>query len=122
MTTSKRLLEAKRRGLELVKQPIQINGFPKVRLRDLYDSPVKTYRRHKNCKHFPPCQARYRCNSKFHKGSRATPYCTGAFDTLDVELGGICDTCWVKEDKKRNPPATPMRGLVPGLKIRFVDP
>lgn len=52
-------------------------------------------RRHRKCACKVPCQMRFRCTSRHHRGSRSTPWCNGA------DPGSSCDTCWCKEQRRR---------------------
>ncbi len=49
---------------------------------------LKRMRRHPLCPCPVPCQMRFRCTSRRHKGNRSTPWCQGA------DPGESCDTCW----------------------------
>jgi hypothetical protein len=55
----------------------------------------KRVRRHPKCRCEVPCQMRFQCRSRHHKGNRSTPWCNGA------DPGESCDTCWSFENKRR---------------------
>jgi len=66
--------------------------------------------RHEKCSCEVPCQERYQCECPTHKGSRATPWCSGAYD----EYFSWCDDCVSAELRTKDE--------IEGIVIRFVDP
>jgi len=50
-------------------------------------------KRHPLCRCTQPCQPRFKCECKTHRGNRATPWCNGAYD----EFLTFCDHCWYKQ-------------------------
>jgi hypothetical protein len=66
---------------------------------DTYGLP-STGERHPLCRCKVPCAGRFSCGSVHHRGSRWVPYCVGAADDLEHELGiELCDGCWCKHDR-----------------------
>lgn len=64
---------------------------------DSYGYPVDpAQKRHKDCRCPVPCQMRFPCRSKLHKGSRGTPWCNGMGESEE------CDTCWWRKEKRRS--------------------
>lgn len=58
---------------------------------DTYGYPVDTSReRHPRCTCKVPCQKRFRCRSRRHRGNRSTPWCNGC----DDDMAQSCDACW----------------------------
>lgn len=69
---------------------------------DIYQQPAAFPEfRHPQCQCSvaAPCSGRFVCSAPDHVGSRIVPWCTGACDEVERELGpDVCDSCWQAYD------------------------
>lgn len=67
---------------------------PKRAYFDTYYMPTTGKKRHRKCTCSVPCEGRFQCRSRHHRGRRSTPWCFGG-------EGESCCACWVKEQERR---------------------